>query len=139
VATLLLNGEDPNVANTKNGETALHRAAANNKADVIVVLLRFGADPNAAAIGGATPLHYCSGQKATSALLTGGADPSATGQGVCYAIGGQKHLFAGVSPSRRLALSGRSDLAAMVKDAVPARELTRRTAGVWILSQRRDS
>ena len=91
------------------------------------------------AIGGATPLHYCSGQKATSALLTGGADPSATGQGVCYAIGGQKHLFAGVSPSRRLALSGRSDLAAMVKDAVPARELTRRTAGVWILSQRRDS
>ena len=119
--TLILNGADVNDANPTNGETALHRAVAgrgtsslsaadmtpeerrrrldeeqrvtHRQIEVVNMLLRYKADPNAATIGGLTPLHCCTTQETARALLSGGADPGAAGQGKCYAIGGQPHIF----------------------------------------------
>lgn len=47
-----------NVADTAGRYTALHLAAASLRKDVVQVLLRAGADPNAADASGWTPLHH---------------------------------------------------------------------------------
>lgn len=115
VRTLLTNGADVNAANLTNGETALHKACVGNKLNVISVLIQYGADPNAATIGGFTPLHFCVGRAAAQILLAGGADPSQSGQGVCHAIGGQKGLYELAGPVRAHRLNGRSDVAAFIQ------------------------
>ena len=65
-------------------------------------LLQHGADPNAATIGGFTPLHYCIGRDAAQTLLAGGADPAQSGQGVCHAIGGQRGIYEQAGPGKPL-------------------------------------
>src|SRR5688572_5031416 len=41
----------------RSGWTALHLAAGSGRGEVARLLLKHGADPNAASVGGATPLH----------------------------------------------------------------------------------
>src|SRR5262249_21995062 len=58
VASLLLNmGVSPHTRN-KNGQTALHWAAASGNDTIIKLLLAHGADPNARDNYGSAPLHF---------------------------------------------------------------------------------
>jgi len=58
VASLLLNmGVSPHTRN-KDGQTALHWAAASGNDTIIKLLLAHGADPNAQDIYGSAPLHF---------------------------------------------------------------------------------
>ena len=65
------------LAQVYEGDTALH-AAGFSQRDVIHYLIEAGADPNAAAAGGVTPLHRAARNRcsaAVEALLAAGADP----------------------------------------------------------------
>lgn len=71
---------DPELATRANasGNTALHYAAALNRADAIKRLIAAGADPNARRVDGSTPLHVAAAMNASDAmveLLTDGAKP----------------------------------------------------------------
>jgi ankyrin repeat protein len=114
VLRMLREGADVNSANETNGETALHKAVMGNKVNVMNVLLQEGADPDAATIGGFTPLHYCVGRDAAQVLLASGADPTQAGQGRCYAIGGQTRLYEQAGAARAHRLNGRGDVAAFI-------------------------
>ena len=62
------------------GRAPLHWAAINGHADVVKVLIGYGADPNRAAEwGGSTPLHYAAENKhmkVVQVLLDSGANPN---------------------------------------------------------------
>lgn len=58
--------------------TPLHAAAHHGRCDVVAWLLQRGADPNARANAGQTPLHLSRDQATAAALIAGGADPTAT-------------------------------------------------------------
>ena len=127
VLKMLREGADVNSANETNGETALHKAVIGNKINVMHVLLQHGADPDAATIGGFTPLHYCKGREAARVLVAGGADPTRGGQGLCYAIGGQTQVYEQAGPARAHRLNGRGDIAAYIThQADVARGMSRR-------------
>lgn len=114
VLKMLREGADVNSVNETNGETALHKAVMGNKINVMHVLLQHGADPDAATIGGFTPLHYCRGRDAAQVLIGGGANPTQAGQGHCYAIGGPRRIFEQAGPVRAHRLNGRVDLATYI-------------------------
>jgi len=64
VEELLRCGADPNVQNSVNGMTPLHRACDNGALETVMVLVRFNGgkfvlDPNLLCMQGNTPLHYC--------------------------------------------------------------------------------
>ena len=87
VMACLLGGSDPNDYGDF-GNTPLHYAATgyNDDPDVIRVLISYGADPNAPAVTGLTPLHTAAAlngnPEVVAALLEGGADPQLVdGQG----------------------------------------------------------
>ncbi len=70
---------NPALANAQNpaGETPLHHAAANHHADVIYLLIAYGADVNAADALGVTALHLVAGspdRKLIENLIATGAD-----------------------------------------------------------------
>jgi ankyrin repeat protein len=81
VARVLLdNKSDPNTAVTSTGATALHLAAANGHEDVVALLLRRGANIDAANRGGDTPLHLALERERRAIvdlLLSGKANPNA--------------------------------------------------------------
>lgn len=56
--------------------TSLHAAAQHNQTDVVELLLAKGADPNARADMGQTPLHLCSDSAIARQLVEAGADPT---------------------------------------------------------------
>lgn len=61
----------------EHGTTALHWAACNNEAEIMRSLLQAGANPDACAVDGCTPLHYAAREDAAAAtamLLRFGAD-----------------------------------------------------------------
>ena len=61
------------------GRTPLHQAAAKGDLDIILILMKFGADINAKTISGETPLMKAIGfyqVEATKLLLRFGADPN---------------------------------------------------------------
>jgi len=79
VARLLAAGADPNVRDP-DGETPLHIAAEQCRADLAELLLRHGADPNAKNVRGETPLHRAVWERCGAVvelLLRRGADPNA--------------------------------------------------------------
>lgn len=57
VRILLANGADVNLETPIEGETPLHRACARQRADLIPILLDYGADPEVYDRQGLTPLH----------------------------------------------------------------------------------
>lgn len=80
VRALLEYGADPEVAETLHGNTALHIAAENGRADLALILLDGGADPNSRNHYGATPLHAAAEKgtaKVVRLLLKRGADAGA--------------------------------------------------------------
>ena len=67
-------------ARDRRGETLLHRAVIEGRAEAVTALLEAGADPNARNVICMTPLHYAAGlwrSEAGAALLKAGADPAA--------------------------------------------------------------
>ena len=65
------------------GRTPLHQAAAKGDQDIILILIRFGADVNARTISGETPLMKAIAffqVEATKILLRFGADPNMINQ-----------------------------------------------------------
>ncbi len=61
--------------------TPLHSAASAMHAEIVAMLLRSGADPNARQLGGWTPLHSAAAngdERSVDLLLAAGADPAAT-------------------------------------------------------------
>ncbi|AKT34475.1 Ankyrin repeat [Pyrobaculum sp. WP30] len=79
VARLLAAGADPNVRDP-DGETPLHIAAEQCRADLAELLLKHGADPSARDNQGKTPLHIAVGGRCGAVvelLLKHGADPNA--------------------------------------------------------------
>ena len=72
-------------ASDNEGRTPLHFAGANGTAEVVMVLLEAGADPNTRYATGSTPLYVAAAYTANSgvieALLDGGADPNTRSEG----------------------------------------------------------
>lgn len=63
------------------GETPLHFASIQGRADIVALLLREGADPNLHGEHGYTPILEAIGQQHTEVvklLITSGADPAIT-------------------------------------------------------------
>ena len=81
VKRLLAAGAEPNEAGSGNGFRPLHRAAWEDKPDIVQVLLSGGADPNVRDGNGETPLHFAARRPGPGAvskiLLAEGADPNA--------------------------------------------------------------
>ena len=78
---LIAAGASPNTQENSRSETPLHRAAAENNADIITVLLEAGANINARDEDSYTPLHTAVMAGAINVirtLLRGKADPNAT-------------------------------------------------------------
>ena len=134
VRALLDAGADPNA--NKVGyvrETALHRAALNNRLDVAKLLIERGADVNHLAYVGlppkkyGTPLHYaaCSGANAVvQLLLERGADPD-PGPGRCL----RDSNLGETSPLSIAEGMGHTVTAELIRSAIASRlGLTRGTA-----------
>lgn len=74
----LLNATDP------GGYTPLHKAAYNNRLDILAYLISQGTDVNIATPGGSVPLHgaaYYGHTEAVRLLLQNGANPNAVNRG----------------------------------------------------------
>ena len=69
----LLEGRASAKATTDYGMTLLHYAAMKGNSDIAQMLIDHGADPNAKARDGATPLHYASTATVAETLLKSGA------------------------------------------------------------------
>jgi ankyrin repeat protein len=80
VEALLRDGAEVNTRFGGDGETPLHRAAAEGGTEIVGLLLKERADPNIADSDGATPLiaaSYGGHTEAARLLLAAGADPNA--------------------------------------------------------------
>lgn len=106
---LLNHGADPNAVATNGSKLAvINSAAASNNAEVVKMLLREGANPDAQQNGGFTALHAAAqhnNAEMVQALLDAGADPSIhTDDGKTAAE------MAGASVASMLKKSGRAGL-----------------------------
>jgi len=69
VATLLAAGADPNHAEPQEHRAALHWAAAGGNADIVRMLLRAGANPEALDSQARTPAQWANGNASIEWLL----------------------------------------------------------------------
>lgn len=69
IATLLRKGANANAMNSRDGQTALHKAIDRGDIEIVRLLLEYGADVNAVTKHGATSLHFARNSRAITELL----------------------------------------------------------------------